>query len=183
MSKAFTNENADAPEDDLAQGSRELELPLTAKNYTTPRGWRLLADELERLTRVERPALAAQASHAAATSQTLDLQTFRRQLRQTDWRIGYLQQRIDRAEIVDPAKRPPTDTVFFGATVRYAAEGAERTVSIVGVEEADVERGWISYLSPLAKALLKAEAGDCVRFERPGGAIEIEILDVRYQKI
>src|SRR5258707_14795988 len=120
MSRAFINENADAPEDDFVRASRETELPLSAKNYTTPQGLRRLTEEFEQLTQVERPAVAAQAAHAAATSKNLELQTLKRRLREIDWRAGYLQQRIERAEVVDPSKRKPTDQVFFGATVRFA---------------------------------------------------------------
>lgn len=184
MSKAFTNENADAPEDDFVHASRETELPLGSKNYTTPRGYRQLVAELEQLTQVERPALAAQAAHAAATSQNLDLQTLKRRLREIDWRVGYLQQRIDRAEVIDPAQRKPTDQVFFGATVRYAnAQGEQRTVSIVGVEESDASRGLVSFVSPLGKALLRAHEGDAVPFERPGGVEDLDILEVSYRAI
>ena len=184
MSKAFTNENTDGPEDDIVLASRESELPLASKNYTTPQGLHRLADELARLTQVERPAVQAQASHAAATSQNLDLQTFKRRLREIDWRIGYLQQRIERAEVVDPSTRKPTDQVFFGATVKYAnAQGEERTVSIVGVEESDVARGWVSYLSPLGKALLRAHEGDVVPFARPSGVEDLEIMEVLYLEL
>ena len=184
MSKAFTNENADAPEDDFVRASRETELPLSSKNYTTPQGLRRLNEELVQLTQFERPGVQSQASHAAATSQNLDLQTFKRRLRELAWRIGYLQQRIDRAEVVDPLKRKPTDQVFFGATVKYAnAKGEERTVSIVGVEETDVARGYVSFVSPLGRALLRAHEGDVVPFERPGGREDLEILTVVYRKI
>lgn len=184
MSKAFTNENADAPEDDFARASRETELPLGSKNYTTPRGYRALIGELEQLTGVERPEVAAKAAHAAATSEALDLQTFKRRLREVDWRIGYLQQRIDRAEVIDPAKRKPTEQVFFGATVRYrTAAGEERVVSIVGVEESDAPGGRVSFVSPLGKALLRASVGDVVPFVRPGGVEDVEILEVVYREI
>lgn len=184
MSKAFTNENTDGPEDDIVLASRESELPLASKNYTTPQGLHRLAHELAQLTQVERPAIQTQASHAAATSQNLDIQTFKRRLREIDWRIGYLQQRIERAEVVDPAKRKPTDQVFFGATVKYAnAQGEERTVSIVGVEESDVARGWVSYLSPLGKALLRAHEGDVVPFARPGSVEDLEIMEVLYREL
>ncbi len=184
MSKAFTNENADAPEDDFARASRETELPLTSKNYTTPRGFRQLVEEFEQLKNVERPEVAAKASHAAATSEALDLQTFKRRLREIDWRIGYLQQRIDRAEVIDPVKRKSTEQVFFGATVRYlTAAGEERVVSIVGVEESDAPRGLASFVSPLGKALLRASVGDVVPFVRPGGVEELEIVGVEYLDI
>jgi len=104
-------------------------------------------------------------------------------LREIDWRIGYLQQRIDRAEIIDPATRKPTDQVFFGATVRYAnPQGEQRVVSIVGVEESDVARGRVSFVSPLGKALLRASVGDVVPFAKPDGMEELEILEVTYSE-
>lgn len=184
MSRAFINENADSPEDDFVRASRETELPLSAKNYSTPQGLQRLVEELERLSQVERPAVASQAAHAAATSQNLDLQTFKRRLREIDWRIGYLQQRIERAEVVDPSKRKPTEQVFFGATVRFAnSQGVQRTVSIVGVEESDASRGYVSFVSPLGKALLRAQVGDVVPFDRPGGTEELEILEVAYSAV
>ena len=184
MSKAFTNENADAPEEDFPRPSRESELPLTAKNYTTPQGHRRLIGELEQLIKIDRPAAAAQATNAAATSQNLDLQTYKRRLREIDWRIGYLQQRVDRAEVIDPAKRTPTDQIFFGATVRFAnARGQERTVSIVGVEETDTAKRYVSFVSPLGKALLRARVGDVVTFEKPGATEDLEILRVTYREI
>ena len=103
MSKAFTNENAESPEeDDFVHPYRAGELPLTSKNYTTPGGYRRLKEEFDRLTQIERPAVAALASHALATSQQLDVQTHKKRLREMDWRIQYLQQRIDRAEVIDP---------------------------------------------------------------------------------
>lgn len=184
MSKAFTNDGAENPDDDLIVASRETELPLTSKNYTTPEGFKRLTGEFEQLTQTERPAVAALASRAAATSQNLDVQTHKRRLREIDWRIGYLQQRIERAEVIDPAKRKPVDQVFFGATVTYSSgRGDPRTVSIVGVEESDATRNLVSFVSPLAKALLRAQTGDIVPFERPDGVEELEILDIAYREI
>jgi len=184
MSKAFTNENAESPEDDFLQPYRSGELALTSKNYTTPQGYRRLVEERDQLTQTERPAVAAMASHAAATSQQLDVQTHKRRLREIDWRIQYLQQRIDRAEVIDPAARKRVDQVFFGATVKYAnGRGEERTVSIAGVEESDAARGLVSFVSPLGKALLRASVGDVVSLQRPDGAEELEILEVAYREI
>jgi transcription elongation factor GreB len=184
MSKAFTNENADSADEDFVHASRETELPLASKNYTTPQGYRRLIEEWEQLTQTERPGMAALASRAVATSQNLDVQTHKRRLREIDWRIQYLKQRIDRAEVIDPAARKPSDQVFFGATVRYAnGRGEQRTVAIVGVEESDAAHGYVSFMSPLGKALLQSRAGDVVPFERPGGAEELEILEVVYREI
>lgn len=184
MSKAFTNENADSPEEELLPSYRASELAVTAKNYTTPAGLAMLRREYEELVEVERPALASKAAHATATSQQLDAQTFRRRLREIDWRAQYLRQRIDHAEVVDPAARKAVDQVFFGATVRYLdSVGQERTVSIVGVEEADAARGLVSFVSPLGKALLRAEVGEVVQLKKPESVEELEILEVSYRAI
>ena len=180
MSKAFTKENDDAPEDDF-QASSPGELPLDAKNYVTPRGHGLLTDEWNRLANTERPEAARLTALAQASNQTLELQTLKSRQRQIDRRIQYLQKRIENAEVVDGAKRARTDRVYFGATVNYiTSKGVERIVSIVGVDEADAPLGRISYQSPLAKALIGAREGDVVTFQSPGGVDELEIAEVRY---
>jgi len=105
-------------------------------------------------------------------------------LREIDRRIRYLTKRLDSAVVVDPAEREETDQIFFGATIVYAgADGAERTISIVGLDEVDPQRGRVSWISPIAKALLRKRAGDLVRLATPGGVEEIEILDVRYMAL
>lgn len=182
MSRAFINENAAAPESDPLPAYRAAELPLTAKNYTTPGGLARLKEELRRLVEGERPAAAAQVAHAAATSQTLELAGLKRRLREIDWRIEYLEQRIAHAEVVDAARRKATDQVFFGATVTFSGQKTgRRTVTIVGVEEADPANGTISFVSPLAKALLRAREGDAVVFQKPDAEPEeLEIVEVRY---
>jgi transcription elongation factor GreB len=161
-----------------------------AKNYVTPGGWQRLKDEHRFLLTRERPAVTQVVAWAASNgdrSENADYQYNKRRLRQIDRRIRYLMKRIDAAEIVDPeaprAGRAATQ-VFFGATVRYAvATGVERVVSVVGLDEVDLDRNHISWLSPLARALMKSGAGDRVILHAPGGTEQLHILDVRYQRI
>jgi len=160
------------------------------KNYITPAGLQRLRDELKFLLTKERPAVTAVVSWAAGNgdrSENADYQYGKRRLRQIDSRIRFLQKRIDAAQIVDPeAPRSAlaASRVFFGATVRYAtAAGTEREVSIVGIDEVDLDRHHISWVSPLAKALMKAKEGDRVELRAPGGTEQLEILEVRYGRI
>jgi transcription elongation factor GreB len=160
------------------------------KNYITPSGLQRLKDEHRFLLTRERPAVTQVVAWAASNgdrSENADYQYGKRRLRQIDRRIRFLTKRIDSAEVVDPeaprAGRAATQ-VFFGATVRYAnAAGTERVVSIVGADEVDLDRHYISWLSPLARALTKSGAGDRVVVHAPGGAEPLQILDVRYQRI
>jgi len=108
----------------------------------------------------------------------------KKRLREIDRRIRYLTRRLEVAEVVDPATREETDQVFFGATVTYAtADGTENTVRIVGIDETDPSKHYVSWISPVARALIKAREGDTVRLRTPGGDEELEILDVRYEAI
>jgi transcription elongation factor GreB len=160
------------------------------KNYITPRGLQRLKDEHRFLLTRERPAVTQVVAWAASNgdrSENADYQYGKRRLREIDRRIRFLGKRIDAAEIVDPeaarSGRAATH-VFFGATVRYATTaGTERVVSVVGADEVDLERNYISWLSPLARALMKCGAGDRVVLHAPGGTEELQILDVRYQQI
>ena len=163
---------------------------ITVKNYITPGGLqRLLAERRFLLTR-ERPAVTQVVAWAAGNgdrSENADYQYGKRRLREIDRRIRFLTKRIDAAEVVDPGRprsgRAATH-VFFGATVRYAnGAGAERVARIVGVDEVDLERHYISWVSPLARALMKAGAGDSVVLRAPGGTERLEILEVRYEPI
>src|SRR4051812_16135775 len=162
----------------------------TGKNYITPGGWQRLRDEHRFLLTKERPAVTQVVSWAAALgdrSENADYQYNKRRLRQIDRRIHILTKRIDAAEIIDPEKpragRAATQ-IFFGATVRFAnASGTERLISIVGRDEVDLDRNHISWLSPLARALMKAGAGDRVTLHAPGGTEQLQILDVSYQRI
>src|SRR3989440_10201013 len=160
------------------------------KNYITPGGLQRLKDEHRFLLTRERPAVTKVVAWAASNgdrSENADYQYGKRRLREIDRRIRFLTKRIDAAEVVNPEAprggRAATQ-VFFGATVRYAnAAGTERVVSIVGVDEVDVNRNYISWVSPLARALMKAGPGDCVVLRAPAGTEKLEILEVRYQRI
>ncbi len=184
MSKAFTKESDDGDEDELEPSSR---LPPGTKNYITPAGYQRLRDELEHLWKVERPALVQTVSWAASNgdrSENGDYIYGKKRLREIDRRIRFLSKRLDNAEVIDPARRGDCDQVFFGATVTVCGnDGAERTYSIVGIDEADPGRGLISWVSPLARALLKAREADTVAVRVPGGVEELEIVEVRYQPI
>jgi transcription elongation factor GreB len=162
----------------------------TVKNYITPSGLQRLKDEHHFLLTRERPAVTKVVAWAASNgdrSENADYQYGKRRLRQIDGRIRFLTKRIDAAEVVDPeASRgaQASRKVFFGATVRYAtAAGTERVVSIVGSDEVDLNRHYISWVSPLARALMKSGAGDCVVLHAPSGTEELQVLEVSYQRI
>jgi transcription elongation factor GreB len=160
------------------------------KNYITPSGLQRLIDERRFLLTRERPAVTQVVAWAAANgdrSENADYQYGKRRLREIDRRIRFLTKRIDAAEVVDPEARRTgraATHIFFGATVRYVnAAGAERTVRIVGVDEVDLNRHYISWVSPLARALMKSGRGDRVILRAPGGTDHLEILDVSYERI
>ena len=182
MSKAFTKESDGDDDDDLPDEIAGL--PPGAKNYMTPEGFARLREELMTLMRKERPEVVQVVSWAAANgdrSENGDYLYGKKRLREIDRRIRFLSKRLERSEVVDPAKRPKTDQVFFGATVTYANEKDERrTVKIVGVDEVDPGRGHVSWISPIARALLRAHEGDLVRMRTPSGEEEIEIVTVAY---
>jgi transcription elongation factor GreB len=160
------------------------------KNYITPSGLQRLKDELRFLLTRERLAVTRVVAWAASNgdrSENADYQYNKRRLRQIDGRIRFLTKRIDAAHVVDPeaprAGQAATQ-VFFGATVRYAnAAGTERVVSVVGVDEVDLDRHHISWVSPLARALMKSGPGDCVVLHAPRTTERLQILDVRYERI
>jgi transcription elongation factor GreB len=186
MSKAFTRE--DAPPDDDFEGDEDANpIPEGSKNYMTPHGWRRMRDEVTWLVKTERPQVTSVVSWAAKLgdrSENADYQYGKRRLREIDRRIRYLTKRLEAAEVVDPATREDTDQVFFGATVTYAnAEGEETTVRIVGIDETDLPRHYVSWISPVARALIKCREGDTVHLRAPGGDQELEILEVRYEEI
>jgi transcription elongation factor GreB len=190
MNKAFTKES-DSEDDEPDVAEESARDPLAgAKNYITPNGLQRLRDELKFLLTRERPAVTQVVAWAAGNgdrSENADYQYGKRRLRQIDRRIRFLTKRIDAAEVVDPEapRRGRAAThVFFGATVRYAnAAGTERVVSIVGADEVDLDRHHISWVSPLARALMKAGPGDEVVLHAPGGTEQLEILEVRYERI
>ena len=186
MNKAFTRETDDADDDDDAPEGA-LVLPQGTRNYMTPGGFARLKGELDHLVGVERPQLVATVSWAAGNgdrSENGDYIYGKKRLREIDRRIRFLVKRLDNAEVVDPAAPrddEAADQVFFGATVTVAGQTlGERTISIVGVDEIDTARGYISWVSPMARALIKAREGDTVTLQTPGGPEELEIAAVRY---
>jgi transcription elongation factor GreB len=183
MSKAFTRENDAAPADDDEDPSLPP-LPAGTRNYMTPSGWRRLREELGTLLDVERPKVVETVSWAAKNgdrSENGDYLYGKKRLREIDRRIRFLTRRLEQAEVADPSAHHGSDQIFFGATVTYAnARGEERTVTIKGIDEADSLAGDVSWISPIARALLKAREGDEVRLLTPGGMETIEVLQVRY---
>jgi transcription elongation factor GreB len=189
MNKAFTRENEDEEEDGDAPENASP-LPLGSKNYMTPAGFARLKGELDHLLGRERPELVATIAWAAGNgdrSENGDYIYGKRRLREVDRRIRFLIKRLDAAEVVDPQSRRDEgedDRVYFGATVTVRdARDEERTVSIVGVDEIDTARGYISWVSPMARALLKAREGDTVTLNTPGGVEDLDILLVRYERL
>ena len=180
MSKAFVRESSDDDEDDIPIP----ELPAGFRNYITPAGLAALREELLRLLDVERPEVVATVSWAASNgdrSENGDYIYGKKWLREIDRRIRFLTRRIESAVEVDPAQQPNRDQVFFGATVRYLrSSGEKEVVTIVGVDEVDPAAGRISWISPVARALIKAREGDVVTLHTPGGVEELEILEVGY---
>ena len=183
MNKAFTRETDAADEDDEDVASP---LPAGARNYMTPGGFGRMKAELDRLVQKERPELVATVAWAAGNgdrSENGDYIYGKKRLREIDRRIRFLVRRLDGAEVVDPASRRDegSDQVFFGATVTVRdAAGGERTISIVGVDEIDTARGYVSWVSPIARALIKAREGETVALHTPRGVEELEVLAVRY---
>jgi transcription elongation factor GreB len=185
MSKAFTREDSTADDDDL---EAESPLPAGARNYMTAGGFARLSAELDRLVKKERPELVATIAWAAGNgdrSENGDYIYGKKRLREIDRRIRFLLKRLDAAEVVDPAaQRDDNDQIFFGATVTVEnARGEQRTVSIVGVDEIDTARGYVSWVSPIARALLKAREGDTVTLRTPAGIEELDIVDVTYKTL
>ena len=188
MSKAFTREDTgnDDPDDDV----EESPLPAGTRNYMTPGGFARLKSELDGLVGRERPALVATVAWAASNgdrSENADYQYGKKRLREIDRRIRFLIRRLDAAEVVDPATPrhgDQADRVYFGATVKVRGEqGAERTLAIVGIDETDTARGYISWISPMARALIRNREGDTVTVRTPAGVEEVEILEVAYRPL
>ena len=183
MNKAFTKESDaadDADDDELPAPA----LPSGARNYLTPGGYRRLRAELMTLLDDERPKVVETVSWAAKNgdrSENGDYLYGKKRLREIDRRIRFLTKRLDIAEVADPALHHGNDQIFFGATVTYAnARGEKKTVRITGVDEADNLRGDVSWISPIARALIKARVGDEVQLMTPGGLETLEVLEVRY---
>ena len=185
MNKAFTKE-PDGDHDDDGGAPGVPPLPAGTRNYMTPQGYRRLREELMTLLDVERPKVVETVSWAAKNgdrSENGDYIYGKRRLREIDRRIRFLTRRLDIAEVADPSLHHGCTQVFFGATVTYANErGDERTITIKGIDEADNLKGEVSWVSPIARALLKAREGDEVRLSTPGGVETIEVIEVRYPK-
>jgi transcription elongation factor GreB len=181
MSKAFTRESDDSGNEGPDDGPA---LPQGVRNYMTPAGFRALRDELEQLARTERPKVVEVVSWAAGNgdrSENGDYIYGKQRLREIDRRCRFLAKRLEIAEVVDPARQQHLDRVFFGATVTYATkDGDERTVTIVGVDEVDADNGRVSWISPVARALMKAQEGDVVELRTPHGPEPIEVVEIRY---
>jgi len=181
MSKAFVKEDSDGV-DELPD--EPAPLPAGFKNYITPAGFRRLQDELKHLQSKERPRIVDIVAWAAGNgdrSENGDYIYGKQRLREIDRRLRFLAKRLEIAQIVDPAQQKNLDRVFFGATVTYAnAAGSERTVTIVGVDEVDADNGRVSWISPIARALLKAQEGDIVELRTPAGVEPIEVVEIRY---
>jgi transcription elongation factor GreB len=183
MNKAFVKENEDSDEED-ADGNAASALPAGQKNYMTVRGHAAIRAEFEQLVKIDRPALVQVVSWAAGNgdrSENGDYIYGKKRLREIDRRIRFLSKRLETAVVVDPAAQDNCEQVFFGATVAVCdMQGAEAHYQIVGIDEANVSEGRISWISPLARAMMKAREGDVVRFESPGGTREIDIVSIAY---
>ena len=181
MNKAFVKES-DHDDDDLDAGLPAL--PQGAKNYITPQGYAKLQQELKTLLETERPQVVDIVSWAASNgdrSENGDYLYGKKRLREIDRRVRFLIKRLEIAQVVDPSVHYGKEQIFFGATVTYAkADGTEHTVTIMGVDEADPLKGQVSWISPIARALIKSQLGDEVRLVTPGGTENIEVVEVSY---
>ncbi len=180
MNKAFVKETED---DDDPEGEIASPLPAGSRNYITPAGYARLREEMFRLLDVERPDMVRIVSWAASNgdrSENGDYLYGKKRLREIDRRIRFLTKRLDIAEVVDASIHDGSDQIFFGATVDYAVDDDRHTVTIVGVDEAEPLEGRISWVAPIARALVKARVGDVVTLRTPGGVEEVEVLGVAY---
>ena len=185
MSKAFTKEIDNAPEEDEDEGIASL--PVGSKNYMTPAGHTRMRAEFDQLWKVERPKLIETIAWAASNgdrSENGDYIYGKRRLREIDRRLRYLGKRLENVEVVDPAFREDTDQIFFGATVKIVDDQNElSTYTIIGIDEADPSKNHISWISPMARALLKAREGDTVMLITPAGRRDLRIVEVRYETV
>lgn len=183
MSKAFTKEPDGDEDEDIAVA---VAMPADFKNYITPGGYQRLHEEVAQLWKVDRPKLVETIAWAASNgdrSENGDYIYGKRKLREIDRRIRFLNQRIDSAVVVDNAGKDH-ERVYFGATVTVGGEnGDRRTVSIVGVDEIDLRRGRVSWISPIATALLNGSVGDVVNLRTPRGNEQLEIIAIRYDTL
>jgi transcription elongation factor GreB len=180
MSKAFTRES------DGGENDEDAALPPIAagKNYVTPKGFADLRSEYQQLHHVERPKIVDLVSWAASNgdrSENADYHYGKKRLREIDRRLRYLGNRIKSATVIDPTQQPHKSQAFFGATITYADENdLRRTVHIVGIDEADITIGKVSWISPIARAVTKARVGDVVKLHTPSGIQDIEIISIVY---
>ncbi len=185
MSKAFTREpDSDADDDEDSDVAGPPPLPPGGKNYITPAGYQRLRGELMSLIDDERPKMVETVSWAAKNgdrSENGDYLYGKKRLREIDRRIRFLTRRLDIAEVADPSAHHGGDQIFFGATVTYAnSQGEQRTITIKGIDEADNLAGEVSWIAPIARALLKAREGDEVKLQTPGGVEVLEVIAVNY---
>jgi transcription elongation factor GreB len=184
VNKAFVKEAEGDDDEDGAPGLPPL--PAGTRNYLTPQGYWRLRRELMQLLDEERPKIVEVVSWAAKNgdrSENGDYLYGKKRLREIDRRIRFLTKRLDIAEVADPSLHHGSDQIFFGATVTYAnAQGQERTITIKGIDEADSLAGEVSWISPIARALLKAREGDEVTLPTPGGVETLEVIAVHYPK-
>ena len=184
MNKAFVRESDAAADDDGDEEAGAPALPAGARNYITPAGHQRLKDELLHLLDVERPEVVRVVSWAASNgdrSENGDYLYGKKRLREIDRRIRFLTKRLDAAEVVDPSRQHGNPQVFFGATVVFSRNGGdEERVTIVGIDEVDPARGRVSWISPIARVLIKAREGDTVSLRTPAGVDDLEILEVAY---
>jgi transcription elongation factor GreB len=184
VNKAFVRESEGAASDDDDDAPGLPPLPAGARNYITPEGYRRLRAELMSLLDVERPKVVEIVSWAASNgdrSENGDYLYGKKRLREIDRRIRFLTKRLDIAEVADPSAHHGRDQVFFGATVTYStARGEERRITIKGIDEADSLQGEVSWVAPIARALLKAREGDAVNLVTPLGVEVIEVVAVEY---
>ncbi|AJG18428.1 transcription elongation factor GreB [Cupriavidus basilensis] len=182
MNKAFVKESSGDEDDDLPEGATPL--PPGTKNYISAQGYQRLRDELMHLIDTARPEVVQIVSWAASNgdrSENGDYHYGKKRLREIDRRIRFLTKRLEKAEVVDPSLQGDNDQIFFGATVTYADQaGEETTVTIVGTDEVDLDSNHVSWISPIARALLKAREGDTVLLRTPAGVEQIDILKVSY---
>ncbi len=183
MNKAFTKESdGDDDDEDIALPA----MPQGTRNYMTPEGYARLRAEFMELLDVERPKIVEVVSWAAKNgdrSENGDYLYGKKRLREIDRRLRFLTKRLDIAEVADPSIHHGKDQVFFGATVIYAnAKGEERTITIKGIDESDSLNGEVSWIAPIARALMKARVGDEVSLMTPAGVEKIEVVGVSYPK-
>ena len=180
MSKAFTKENDDTDDDEMPVAA----MPAGGKNYITPQGYARIRTELLDLIDNERPKIVEVVHWAASNgdrSENGDYIYGKKRLREIDRRIRFLTKRLEIAVVTDPSVHFGSDQIFFGATATYADDaGLERSVTILGIDEADSAQNQVSWVSPIARALLKAREGDVVKLQTPSGVEEIEVIRVRY---